>query len=42
MVGGADGACSLPACLAKMGSESEAEFDRHNAGTADKRQYLEI
>lgn len=42
VVGGVVGACSVPACLAEVGGESEAESDRCDAGTADERQRLEI
>lgn len=42
VVGGLVRACSVPACLAEVGGESEAEFDLCDAGTADERQRLEI
>ena len=37
VVGGADSASSVPACLAKPGSGSEAGLDSNNTGAADER-----
>lgn len=37
VVGGADGASSIPACFAEAGSVSEAGLDSDHTGAADER-----